>query len=172
MHMFQQSAPVPNGRNAWPAASPSNGDVLSLPNRPDHSVHFYNDDASLFEVAADFLARGLQTGQSAVVIATQPHRDAFRRTLQSRDVDVDAAERSGRLIFRDADSTLSQFMLGGMPDEALFEASVGALIQQQLAVAGEPGLRAFGEMVDVLWRNGEREAAIRLEALWHRLAEK
>ena len=33
----------------------------------------------------------------------------------------------------------------------------------------EPSLRAYGEMVDVLWRRGEKSAALRLEELWNEL---
>jgi hypothetical protein len=31
-------------------------------------------------------------------------------------------------------------------------------------------IRAFGEMVDVLWRAGETVAAVKLEVLWNELA--
>ena len=31
-------------------------------------------------------------------------------------------------------------------------------------------VRIFGQMVDVLWQRGERDAAIRLEMLWNQLA--
>jgi hypothetical protein len=33
-------------------------------------------------------------------------------------------------------------------------------------------IRAYGEMVDVLWKDGKPDAAIRLEMLWNRLAAK
>ncbi len=32
-------------------------------------------------------------------------------------------------------------------------------------------MRAYGEMVDVLWQRGERDAAIRLEEFWNDLAK-
>lgn len=31
-------------------------------------------------------------------------------------------------------------------------------------------LRICGQMVDILWKNGQRDAAIRLEVLWNQLA--
>ena len=31
-------------------------------------------------------------------------------------------------------------------------------------------VRAYGEMVDVLWKQGREDAAIRLEILWNKLA--
>jgi MEDS: MEthanogen/methylotroph, DcmR Sensory domain len=34
-----------------------------------------------------------------------------------------------------------------------------------------PTVRAYGEMVDVLWQRGERDAAMRLEEFWNDLAK-
>ena len=40
------------------------------------------------------------------------------------------------------------------------------------ACGGRPNctVRIYGQMVDVLWKNGQQEAAIRLETLWNQLA--
>src|SRR5207237_5735004 len=40
------------------------------------------------------------------------------------------------------------------------------------ANAGHSGVRAFGEMVAVLWREERRAAAIRLEQLWNELGAR
>jgi hypothetical protein len=47
---------------------------------------------------------------------------------------------------------------------------VGGLVDE--VAARHPGrtIRAFGEMVDVLWRRGQQEGAIALEELWNDLA--
>jgi PAS domain S-box-containing protein len=146
-------------------------DRSALPVRPDHSVHFYQDDEALFGVVTDFLGAGLRSGQPAIVIATAAHVDAFTRGLRAT-IDLDEALEGGRLLFLDADATLAEFMVAGMPDEARFNATVGALIQERLRDSAGAGLRAFGEMVEVLWRAGHRQAAIRLEEYWHRLAAR
>jgi hypothetical protein len=63
-------------------------------------------------------------------------------------------------------------MIGDAPDAALFAENMGRLIDQ--AVNGRTGivLRAYGEMVDVLWKQGRTESAIKLEILWNKLALK
>ena len=68
----------------------------------------------------------------------------------------------------DAVEMLGQFMIGDQPDPELFEKSVGVVIRQALAGRGRTVARAYGEMVDVLWKEGRSEAALALEILWNR----
>ena len=58
-------------------------------------------------------------------------------------------------------------MVSGSPDPRLFNQVVGSLVAQ-LAEGGR-GVRAFGEMVAILWEQGNRAAAVRLEELWNEL---
>jgi hypothetical protein len=112
------------------------------------------------------------TGQPALVIATAPHTDAIVEHLNGRLIDSERAIRTGDLILLDAEATLDLFMIGDAPDAALFAENMGRLIDQ--AVNGRTGivLRAYGEMVDVLWKQGRTESAIKLEILWNKLALK
>jgi hypothetical protein len=45
-----------------------------------------------------------------------------------------------------------------MPDGDLFQATVGGAIDKRLRASAGTGLRAYGEMVDVLWKRGDVEA--------------
>ena len=92
--------------------------------------------------------------------------------LCGRLIDCESARRSGSLLLLDAEDTLGQFMVGDAPDPELFEQNVGRLIQQMVDGRGRPLIRAYGEMVDVLWKQGRPEAAIKLEILWNKLAMK
>ena len=77
---------------------------------------------------------------------------------------------AGTLRLLDAEETLALFMVHGMPDGRRFKAAIGGVLAE-LAGAPRPRIvRAYGEMVDVLWRGGNSEAAIRLEVLWNELA--
>jgi hypothetical protein len=136
-----------------------------------HAVKFYGTDDSLFTTVAGFIAEGLIARQPAIIIATPAHREAIVEHLCGRLIDCDAAIRRGDLLLLDADDTLGLFMVNGMPDRELFEQSVGKIVHQTLT--GRPGImRAYGEMVDVLWKQGETDAAIALEILWNRLAHQ
>ena len=133
-------------------------------------MQFYADDASLCGVVADFLFDGLREARPAVVIATPEHRSAITHELIARGIDIDARVRAGALKLLDAEDTLALFMVNGSPDKARFKAAVGGVLAE-LGGAPRPRIiRAYGEMVDVLWRRGQRDAAIQLEVLWNELA--
>ena len=135
-----------------------------------HTVQFYEDDNFLSAAVADFLADGLAVGQPLIVIATEPHREAFSVRLKSKGFDVEHACRSGQLTLLDARDTLSRFMDGTLPDVQLFKATIGTVIERSLLGSKHTAVRAYGEMVDVLWKDGNTEGAIRLEELWNDLA--
>jgi KaiC/GvpD/RAD55 family RecA-like ATPase len=138
-----------------------------------HAVQFYGDDDSLFTTVATFLNQGFADGNPAVLIATQPHREAILRHLKDRLVDTDRAVRMRGLIVLDAQETLDRFMAGDHPDAERFDESVGKLISGMLeGRENRIVIRAYGEMVDVLWKQGRTQAAIRLEMLWNKLAQR
>jgi len=134
-----------------------------------HAVQFYLDEHSLFTTVADFLSEGLALQQPAIVIATPAHRFAIQQHLSARRIDCAKARRDGDLIMLDAEETLGQFMIGDQPDQELFEKNVGVIIRQVLEERSETVIRAYGEMVDVLWKEGRTEAALLLESLWNKL---
>ena len=138
-----------------------------------HAVQFYGDKDSLFSTVAGFLGQGFEDGHAAIIIATKDHCAAILDRLKDHSVDVEEAHDLGTLIVLDAHQTLDLFMEGDMPDPIRFEASVGRLIADLLSKNDERLLiRAYGEMVDVLWKQGRSHAAIRLEMLWNRLAQR
>lgn len=149
----------------------SPGDFISVRNRHSHSVHFYEEDAFLIEKVARFLAAGLEADNSAIVALTPEHRSALAGCLRKRGFDVEALERDGRFIALDAAETLAKFMVNGRPDASRFEATIGPIIERANAAAGcdDPCAAVFGEMVAVLWKQGNRDAAIQLEELWNDL---
>ena len=144
----------------------------ATPSAHGHAVQFYGTDESLFTTVASFLAAGLVAGQPAVVIATFSHRIPIVNHLRERLIDCDRALRNGDLILLDAEATLDLFMVNDEPDPELFESNVGRLLDQAINSRPRIVLRAYGEMVDVLWKQGRSEAAIKLEIMWNKLATK
>ncbi|XXX81837.1 ATP-binding protein [Sorangium sp. So ce134] len=136
---------------------------------PSHAVQFYESETFLCERVAAFLAEGMDTGQPLLVIATEPHREAFVARLASARPELDALRAEGRVIFLDARETLSTFMVGAMPDPELFRGTIRRLIDQSRRGSDGVIVRAYGEMVDVLWRDANPDAAIRLEELWNEI---
>ena len=86
--------------------------------------------------------------------------------------DTAKAFEQARYVPLDAAETLEKFMLDGMPDAALFTEIIGGVLGQAAAAAEgkNPRVAAFGEMVALLWAEGNAQAAVRLEQLWNELA--
>jgi len=136
----------------------------------DHLVQIYSDDAAFLDALEGFVAGGLRGGEAVILIVTRPHRLALEARLSAHGLDLPAARSQGRYIPLDAEKTLRKFMVRGWPDEELFEAVVAGLLER--AAAGGRRVRAFGEMVALLWANGQTGATVRLEHLWHRICER
>lgn len=146
--------------------------ILDQPVTPDerhHVVQFYETQIFLYEAVSRFIGRGLKEGDGIIVIATQLHREGFINRLKAQGFDTQAAQASGQLTMLDAAMTLSGFMQDGIPDRAKFRALIGDLIQQ--VASRYPRVRAYGEMVNLLWENDNLLGTVKLEELWNELAK-
>lgn len=145
--------------------------LLAQPPDHVHAVQLYEDDALLCDRIASYLAPGLRTGEPAIVIAEDSRRAAIRARLEVQGVDVSAALESGDLVALDAHATLALFLAGDELSWERFERVIGRVIDELQARRPGKRLRAYGEMVDVLWRAGKRTTALELEEMWNRLAQ-
>jgi len=135
-----------------------------------HVVQFYGRDEELTERVTEYLLGALASGGVAIVIATPEHRHEFETRLAQAGVDLAAARDDGSYLARDAAQTLSELMAAGKLDGAAFDRVIGTVIAA--AGAGGRPVRAFGEMVALLWDDGLVSAAVRLEAMWEELGGK
>ncbi len=122
-----------------------------------HVVQFYSDDSYLIEALSKYVGTALGAGDSAIVIATPPHVDALAQRLRARGLDIAKSARQGRYVALDAADTLAKFMRHGRRASAAAEGK-------------NPRVAAFGEMVALLWAQGNADAAIKLEQFWNDLA--
>jgi DcmR-like sensory protein/histidine kinase-like protein len=135
-----------------------------------HVVHFYEDDVELLDAVGPYLTAAAQAGEVAIVIATEAHRQAFEAELAASGVDLTQARARGELLCLDAAETMAAFMPEGEIDHAAFHEVVGGLVRH--AAGSGRGVRAYGEMVALLWDAGDVLAAIELETLWNDLARE
>jgi PAS domain S-box-containing protein len=139
--------------------------------RHEHLVQFYDDEGVLYDAVARFAAAGLASGEPVILIATEAHRRALVNRLRLSGCRLDSASVTGQLTLLDARNTLSTFLVGDEPDWEKFSSIVGGLIEKSREGRREAQVRLYGEMVDLLWRDGNKQAAIRLEELWNDLAK-
>jgi PAS domain S-box-containing protein len=135
----------------------------------EHFVSFYENDGGLVESVSEFFHKGLKQGEVCIVIATESHRNAIRNKLESKGLDMGLLQTDGRYVSLDAAEALREFMVDASPDRSLFLQSIGSTVAR--AVHESSGVRAFGEMVALLWDKGNSEGAIKLEELWNDLAK-
>ena len=136
--------------------------TLISPQPHDHSVQFYDGEESLTRRVRQFLSEALRSDDAIVVVATPAHFDAFSEGRTNDELK--------RIQFVDADETLRTFMRGDRPDRQLFFNTGGAVLHHASGPDNSRRIRAFGEMVDLLCRAGNDEAAIALEEYWNELA--
>jgi len=131
----------------------------------EHVVQIYGDDRVFLDGLEGYVGNGLRNGESGIVIATATHLHGLERRMRNNGVDVDKARDENRYVPRLAEDVLGEFMVKDWPDEALFLESMENLIR---TARGEENrrVRAFGEMVAILWARGNHAATLHLELLW------
>ena len=135
-----------------------------------HVVQFYDHDEELAERVAGYLLRTLEGDGVAIVIATEDHRREFEARLEQAGADLTAARDSGAYLAMDVSETVREFMAAGQLDQAAFDRVVGSKIRQA-GTGGRP-VRAYAEMIAMLWNHGLVNAAAQLETLWDELAKR
>jgi len=145
-------------------------ELLECPNAEEHFVQLYAQDHQLLiRNVSRYLLEGLRLGDGLVLIANRDHASAIVRRLSEESPIVAEALTNGWFVVLDAETTLQKFLVDGQPDQSLFRTVVGGTLSQVKARSSSGRIRAFGEMVAVLWASGRRPAAIRLEEFWNDL---
>lgn len=144
---------------------------LSHTIRPqDHLVHIYQNKETLIESVCNFIVPGLTSGEAIVIIASKDNARDFISSLEKRSIDVSKAKLLGQLLFFDAHETLNKIMMNNELDPKRFEEVIGSVLSK--FGTSYSNVRAYGEMVSILWNKGDEEKAIQLEKLWNELATK
>jgi len=121
-----------------------------------HTVQFYEGKPFLYRAIERFLAHARLRREPAVLIARPETFEAVTRGMST-----------SRLRFLDVDTALQGFMKDGMPDPARVEQAFTNLLGEMRLSEPHGTIWIYGEMVDVLCRQGNHAAAIRLEQLWN-----
>lgn len=133
----------------------------------EHFVQFYEADGFLLNSLSGFIGNALNSGDGAIVVGTKAHREGLDELLLANGLDLTTASSSGLYVSIDAADTLSKFMVDGSPEPQRFNEVIGGLVSN--VSNGRSRVKAFGEMVALLWAEGNYTGAIRLEELWNDL---
>jgi hypothetical protein len=136
----------------------------------DHVVQIYESDTLFIDTLAGFVGSGINTGDCCIVIATAAHLDTLKLRLENYGIRVDTLIEDNRYLPLNAEQALAKFMLNGWPDETRFMETVSTIIR--MARKSNRRIRAFGEMVAILWAQGYSGATVQLEHLWNKVCAK
>lgn len=136
----------------------------------DHVIQIYENDKIFLDSLEGFVGSGIIAGEGIIIIATPEHIVALEDRLLSQGFDVAALKASGTYSALNAQETLNCFMKNDWPDEHLFFEFVNSLLKNMKQHNGK--VRAFGEMVALLWEQGFNGATVKLETLWNQLHKK
>ena len=137
----------------------------------DHLVQIYEDDEVVLDSLEGFVDSGLKIGDGVIVIAAPDHLTALNTRLIKQGYNLNQLRSTHQYIPIDAYEALSKFMINAWPDQLLFMKMVEGII----ALARGNNIRrvrAYGEMVAILWAQGHNGATVQLEHLWNRVCQK
>jgi len=132
-----------------------------------HSVQFYDRPSSLIDRVCEYVREGFRVDDAAIIICTPEHLRSIDACLESCGFDVNPLRDSGQYVALDAAQTLDLIIVKGRPDRQLFSDVIGGQLLRTHATY--PRVRAFGEMVALLWASSNSRAALELEEMWNEL---
>jgi hypothetical protein len=135
----------------------------------DHVLQIYENDDVFLDALAGFVGAGINAGECCIVIATDVHLAALELKLTNLGIHIQDLIDDRRYLPVNADATLARFMVNGWPHEELFYETVTSLIGK---CNPKKRVRAFGEMVAMLWAKGYSGATVQLEHLWNKVCEE
>lgn len=135
----------------------------------EHIAQFYEHDGVLLDTLVRFVDRGLMMGEGVIVIATREHLRVLEESLSTLMIGMATNRLTETYIAFDAHEALDKFMIKRRPNDQLFLEFAMDLVSR--ASARGRRVRAFGEMVALLWARGDVDATLRLEHLWSKVCK-
>jgi hypothetical protein len=133
-------------------------------NSSEHILHLYEQKNNLELLLHNYVSDGLVAGDCVIVIAEDHTLHGLDSSLRKNGFDLFELKLKDQLITGKAPDILTMFMINDWPDRVLFEYLIRTLSGR--AKRFNRRIRIFGEMVTVLWRDGNKAAALCLEQLW------
>ena len=127
-----------------------------------HGVQFYENDGFFVARVSKYLLEGIAAKDRVIAVVTPAHRKELEASMEA-ELGRRTTSKDVQLV--DALTMLGKLMVDDRPDRTRFDAALDAVLTPENGDARP--LRVFGEMVDVLARSGNIDAACELEELWN-----
>ena len=130
-----------------------------------HVLQLYENNDSLLNLLEGFVVEGIRAADAVVIICTEEHLNSLEARLIKHGLDVKNLREDDQYIPVNAHLALSDLLINGALDLQRFDKMINSLMAR--AQKNGRKVRAFGEMVAILWEKGKKEATIALEHLWN-----
>ncbi len=136
-----------------------------------HTVQFHANDSLFLDEVSRLVGATLLSGEQVVIVTSEATRIGIAQRLGARRMNLAILAERGQYVAQDSALALSHVMREGRPDKDRVAEMIHGLGQLRLAAASRPRgrLTIFGDMSASLCRNGDFEAALGLERMWHEL---
>lgn len=122
------------------------------------------------KLLAQYIGDGLSKNEAVIIIARPSLRKSVWSKLQALGFDMDFYKAQGQIKLYDAELLLSNILIDDVIDEHYFHTCIGKPIEAAQAAYGK--VRAFGDMVDILWHRGLHDTALQLEKIRNELCQQ
>jgi hypothetical protein len=133
-----------------------------------HFVSFYQQPHFPIEVVCDYLAEGLDAGETAVAVVTSEHADSITNELITRGLPLAKLATDGIFACPDAGSALVH-LLDPRISKREKDAMMSQWIEESLERAPARRCRFLGEIVSLMVARGSVSDALDLEDSWNQL---
>lgn len=132
--------------------------------------HVCDNEESFMEILAGFVGTGINAGECTVVIASAARLQLLGKKLLAHGLHVSYLIDECYYLPVPAETVLSRFMVGDVPDAHLFFRSISDILQ--LPHSKGKRVRAYREMAGMLLQQGNAGASVALENLWTMYTER
>lgn len=136
---------------------------------PRHKVQVHDNYQRLLDVIVEHVKVGVDDGEAVVVLATAEHWSFVHRSLATH-FDIDRALATRQLQFFEAQALATELTAQGQVNREQFHALIDRIVEPLMA--HHKSVRIYGEVVDVLARTDQIQAALRVEAYWSAYLQK
>lgn len=135
-----------------------------------HKVQVCQDKTVQAELLTQYISDGLLNNEAVIITARPALRKSVWSKLQALGLDMTSYKAQGQIKLYDAELLLSTVLIDDAIDEHYFHTFFGSQIEAAQAAYGK--VRAFGEMLDILWQRELHDTALQLENLRNELCKK
>jgi hypothetical protein len=147
-------------------------ELLAAPLPGSHPLQVYDGDAFFASAVSHYVAEGLQRGEAVLLNGLPHHTAAIRTALDAGGSEASGALTRGQLTIFDVREGLGSLAGDGTISDAQLHASLCELTRAARQGERFTGVRWWGELTNLLYHRGERDAALRVERVASEAAQE